>query len=85
MLDEKSVNHFEGSLRRIFAMKITRSTFRELQNVVISTAEGNREMINDLFETLFTGQPKDSLSSNPKVKEQLKEICKNFTVLIIPS
>ena len=54
MLDEKSVFHLESSLRRIFAMKVTRSTFRELQNTVVSIAQGDRDIINNIFETLFT-------------------------------
>jgi hypothetical protein len=82
MLDEKSVFHLESSLRRIFAMKVTRSTFRELQNTVVSIAQGDRDTINNLFETLFTGTPKDALTSDPKVKDQLKEICRNFSVLV---
>jgi hypothetical protein len=82
MLDEKLVNQLEASLRRIFAMRLTRSTFRELQNVIISLAQGNREQISDIFESLFSGQVKETLTKEPKVKEQLQELCKQFSVLV---
>ena len=78
-LDDRILMLFEGNLRRIFAMKITRSTFRELQNVLLSCTNNNKELANYLFETLLTGQIKGKLN-NEKHHEILEEVIKNFTI-----
>lgn len=80
MFDDKMVIQLEAALRRIFAMKITRSTFRELQNVLITVAAGNRDLTNDLFESLFTGQIKDTLKG--KGSEHLKTLLPEFSIPI---
>jgi hypothetical protein len=80
MLDDKMVSQLEASLRRIFAMKITRSTFRELQNVLITVSGGSRDLTNDLFESLYTGQLKDSLKG--KSADQLKTLLTEFSIPI---
>lgn len=78
-LDDRVLMLFEGNLRRIFAMKITRSTFRELQNVILNCANQNKELANYLFETLLTGQIKGTLN-NEKHQEVLEEVIKHFTI-----
>ncbi|MCC5832219.1 MAG: DUF5414 family protein [Chlamydiales bacterium] len=78
-LDERVVMLFEGNMRRIFAMKITRSTYRELQNVILSCANQDKELANFLFETLLTGQIKATVP-NEKHREILEEVIKNFTI-----
>lgn len=79
VLDDRTLVLFEGNLRRIFAMKITHSTFRELQNVILSCANQDKNMANFLFETLLTGQIKEG-SCNEKQKEILEDVIKNFTI-----
>lgn len=79
MLDDKMLMLFEGNLKRIFAMKITRSTFRELQNVILSCVNQNQDTANFLFETLMTGQVKPG-TVNEKHQEVLEECIKNFTI-----
>ena len=79
MLDDKIVMLFEGNLKRIFAMKITRSSFRELQNVILSCANQNQEVANFLFETLMTGQIKPG-SVNEKHQEVLEQCITLFTI-----
>ena len=78
-LDDRMLVLFEGNLRRIFAMKITRSTFRELQNVILSCANQNKELANLLFEILLTGQVKNN-PANEKHQEILEDIIRNFTI-----
>ncbi len=78
-LDDRMMLLFEGNLRRIFAMKITRSTFRELQNVILTCTNQNKELANFLFETLLTGQIKGEIP-NEKHREILEEMIKNFTI-----
>lgn len=78
-LDDRIVMLFEGNMRRIFAMKITRSTYREIQNVILTCANQNKEIANFLFETLLTGQVKGEIP-NEKHLEILEEVIKNFTI-----
>lgn len=78
-LDDRILMLFEGNLKRIFAMKITRSTFRELQNVLLSCTGQNKELANVLFETLLTGQIKGG-SVNEKQQEILERIIHDFTI-----
>jgi hypothetical protein len=79
ILDDRILMLFEGNLKRIFAMKITRSTFRELQNVILNCVNQDKDLANLLFETLMTGQIKQSIS-NEKQREILEEVIKNFTI-----
>ncbi len=79
VLDDRVIMLFEGNLRRIFAMKITRSTFRELQNVILNCANQDKDLANFLFETLLTGQYKQPIT-NEKHKEILDEVIKDFTI-----
>jgi hypothetical protein len=62
MLEESALARIRSSLQRIFTMKITRSTFREVQNAVISSAGDDKELVNDLFESFLSGNPKDGLA-----------------------
>jgi hypothetical protein len=79
ILDDRMVMLFEGNMRRIFAMKISRSTFRELQNVILNCVNQNKELANFLFEMLLTGQIKGEIP-NEKHRETLEEVIKNFTI-----
>lgn len=70
---------FEGNLKRIFAMKVTRSTFRELQNVILTVANQDKNLANYLFETLLTGQIKEGTASE-KHSQILQEVIRDFTI-----
>ncbi len=78
-LDDRILMLFEGNMKRIFAMKITRSTFREIQNVILNCANQNKEIANFLFETLLTGQINATIP-NEKQREILEDVIKNFTI-----
>lgn len=79
VLDDRMMMLFEGNMKRIFAMKISRSTFRELQNVILNCVNQNKDLANYLFETLLTGQIKGDIS-NEKHREILEDVIKNFTI-----
>jgi len=78
-LDDRVIMLFEGNMKRIFAMKITRSTFRELQNVILNCANQDKDLANFLFETLLTGQIKATVP-NEKHREILEDVIKSFTI-----
>ncbi len=79
IIDDRIIMLFEGNMKRIFAMKITRSTFREIQNVILNCTNQNKELANFLFETLLTGQIKVNIP-NEKHREILEDVIKNFTI-----
>lgn len=79
LLDDRMLMLFEGNMKRIFAMKISRSTFRELQNVILNCANQNKDLANFLFETLMTGQIKIAIP-NEKHREILEDVIKHFTI-----
>lgn len=78
-IDDKVLMLFEGNLRRIFAMKVSRSTFRELQNVLLACTNHNKDLANFLFEILLTGQVKEG-TVNEKQQEILEGLTKEFTI-----
>jgi|GEM_PF-1438020 len=79
VLDDRMIMLFEGNMKRIFAMKITRSTFRELQNVILNCVNQNKESANFLFETLLTGQVKPIIT-NEQHRKVLEETIRFFTI-----
>lgn len=78
-LDDRVLSLFEGNLKRIFAMKVTRSTFREIQNVILTCTNNDRQLANDLFELLMTGQIKEGFC-NEKQREILEKVILDFTI-----
>lgn len=77
-IDDRTLLLFEGNLKRIFAMKITRSTFRELQNIILTCTNQNQSQANFLFETLLMGQIKNKM--NEKQQEILERCIQHFTI-----
>lgn len=81
MLSENTVSRIKASLQRIFSMKITRSTFREVQNAIISAAGDNKEEVNEIFEAFLSGKPKEKLAKG-KALDALKACIDEFSIPI---
>lgn len=64
MLSKENLSGLQQNLQRIFSMKVTRSTFREVQNAIVLAAEGDRDKANKLFEALATGTIPAKLKEN---------------------
>ncbi|MCB1180468.1 MAG: DUF5414 family protein [Chlamydiia bacterium] len=79
VMDDKTLMLFEGNLKRIFALKVSRSTFREIQNVILNCCNQNKELANVLFEILLTGQIPEHLG-NEKQKDVLEDVVRHFTI-----
>lgn len=58
MFDEKKVTQLDKAFERVFAFNITRSTFRQLQNVIFAIAEGNKDSATAILEALLLGEVK---------------------------
>ena len=61
MLNEVTITRIRSSLQRIFSMKITRSTFREVQNAIISASGESKDDVNDVFESFLSGKIKEKI------------------------
>lgn len=65
MLNTDQSNQINQSLTRIFALPITRSTYREIQNAIYRATSGSREKTQFLLELLFKSDPiKDDVVLN---------------------
>jgi hypothetical protein len=56
MLSKKEVLEIKSQLQRIFAMKVSRSSYREIQNLVISAAKANKVLANQVLLSLLSGE-----------------------------
>lgn len=79
MIKEENLDTANRALKRIFAMKVSRSTFREVQNAMLQSVGGDAEQANILFESLLTGQVKDG-SVKGKANETLKHIVEDYGI-----
>lgn len=56
MLQKSHVDRLRFHLQRLFALKIGRTTFREFQNAILASVEGDREQASKVFEALMRGE-----------------------------
>lgn len=79
MLDEKRIRPLSQALKRIFAMPVGRSTFRELQNTIGTHFESNRDEANTFLESLLRGEIKPGLVEE-SAKPQLQDLIDRYSV-----
>ncbi|SCA62897.1 Protein CT_584 [Chlamydiales bacterium SCGC AG-110-M15] len=79
MINESALNRIKASLQRIFSMKITRSTFREVQNAIINATGDNKDLVNDVFESFLSGKVKDGLAKG-KALDLLNSIMDTYSI-----
>lgn len=58
MFDEKKMSQLDKAFERVFAFNVTRSTFRQIQNVIFALAEGDKDLAKAILEALLTGEVK---------------------------
>jgi len=76
MIANDKVQQLHDAFQRIFALPVTRSTFRELQNAILLIFDRNEEQSNQLFHALLGGQ-----LAKEKGQDELLKFVKDFTVL----
>jgi hypothetical protein len=64
MLSDQKINELDLMLKRILTMPVTRSTFRQIQNAIFSTVEGDRDKATQLLESILTAQGKSAKTSS---------------------
>lgn len=67
MLQKRHVDRFRFHLQRLFSLKVGRTTFREMQNAILNTVEGNRDEAAKLFEALLRGEIGDDLADKEAI------------------
>lgn len=71
MTDNSKFEAVRASLKKIFALPVNKSTFRQIQNTIGVICQGNIAMTNEILESLFNGNFKHG-------QENLKPIQKEF-------
>lgn len=82
MVDEKKISLLNSAFKRIFAMPITRSTFREVQNVIVTACEQDRDSSNAIFEALLRGEAKADPKKGSNNNTGLKNLVDEFSIQI---
>jgi Family of unknown function (DUF5414) len=81
MIDEKKMDNAKRALKRIFALPINRSTYREMHSAFHNIFEGNTELANNLLEILLTGDVNSEKAKNFP-KKQVQSLIDEFSVLV---
>lgn len=79
MFDEKKLANLRKALKRIFALPINRTTYREIHSAIFNISEGNLENTNNLFEVLLTADINSEKAKNYP-KDELKKLIDEFSV-----
>lgn len=79
MFDKEQLTNFRAILKGIFALKVGRSTFREVQNAAMQAFGGNEQLARDVFECLMTGKIKTNIV-NEDTKRPLQSVIDDFGV-----
>ncbi|MCH1429993.1 MAG: hypothetical protein GWP59_07725 [Chlamydiales bacterium] len=56
MLSKKEILDIRSQLQRIFAMKVSRSSYREIQNLIINVTKSNKVLANQVLLSLLSGE-----------------------------
>src|ERR1700722_1224116 len=81
MIDEKKISFAKRALKRIFALPINRSTYREMHSAFQNILEGNVEQANTLLEVLLIGDANSEKAKNFPKKE-LQSLIEEFSTLV---
>ena len=76
MFNDQQLDASKKALQRVFSLPITRSSFRELQNIILNIAQGNQETAQKFIETLLTGK----LEGKSPTNKTLQNIIDTFSV-----
>lgn len=79
MFDEATMDNVSRGLQRVFSMKITRSTFREVQNIIFTATKEQNGGAESFLKTLLTGEDKDKLAAGAAL-EKLNRIIDQYSI-----
>jgi hypothetical protein len=81
MLDKQAVDILHAGLKRIFSMKVTRSSYREVQNVIVASAQGDKETGDKIFQALLSGEVPSGLAKSNEAKT-FKDMAEDYSIPI---
>lgn len=79
MFDEKKLGQLDKAFERVFAFNVTRSTFRQIQNVIFALAEGDKEVATAILEALLIGEVKSDAHKSIN-NNGFKRFLENYSV-----
>lgn len=80
MVDQSQIELIHQNLKRLFALKVGRSTFRELQNIIFLAVKQDQKKANFLFESLLKGAISDGEKLDDVTKEKFKRVLEEFSI-----
>lgn len=81
MIEPAKISQLNRALTRILSLPVGRCTFREIQNVILTTVEGKGDLANALLETLLTGDL-NSEKAKEFPKEEMKKTIDTHSIAI---
>jgi len=84
MIEQKQIMHLTLVFKKVFALPITRTTFRELQSALMGLAQGDRELFTDVAESLLAGQVKPILKGKIDI-ETFQRFIEQFHIQVVVS
>lgn len=76
MLTDHDIQHLTISLKRIFVMPLSRSTFREVQNTILALSKGNHEAYETIMDTLLEGEE----GKKSELSQKLSKLIIDYTI-----
>jgi len=81
MASQETIQRIDQGLKRIFTMKVHRSTFREVQNVILTATEGDTDTADNLFQAIASGDAGKSDATGDALK-LLEKVTEQYAVPI---
>lgn len=81
MLDLIAIEALGQSMKRIFALKVNRSTWREIQNISFNLSQGNQDLASDLLNAFFTDEVGEGLAED-SARESLQKLVEEYGLFV---
>lgn len=78
MIDQQKLQQLGIMLKRIFALPVTRITFREIQSAYMAFFQADKDFLTDALDSLLVGQVKPSLNDkldSDEYQKIIQEFC----------
>jgi hypothetical protein len=84
MIEQNNLMHLAQVFKKVLALPVNRTTFRELQSAVMGLAQGDRELFTDITESLLVGQVKPILKGKIDL-EAFQRFIEQFHIQVLVS
>lgn len=79
MMNETKIDQLSRAFKRLFALPISRSCFREIQNTIFKVMEGNQDDSNEVFSALISGALTPEQENKPEANA-LKRLINDYSI-----